>query len=123
MSILYDRIAMLCEKRGITGYRLCKDIGISPSVITDLKNGRKKGMSADYSSRIADYFGVSVSYLLGADAEEPIQVEGEDLAEWLDDLRSRPETKTLLSASRGMSKEQVEKMANFMIEMKKGWSD
>lgn len=121
MSILYDRIAMLCEKRGITGYRLCKDIGISPSVITDLKSGRKKGMSADYSSRIADYFGVSVSYLLGAEAEPIIQIEGDTREEWLEDARSRPELKVLFSATKGMTREQVEKTASWIAEMRKGW--
>jgi len=64
MSTLYDNINLLCMSEGITGYRLCKDLGISPSVITDLKKGRKKGLSADYAEKIAAYFDVSVSYLL-----------------------------------------------------------
>ena len=69
MSTLYERIADLCDQRGIKGYRLCKDIEIQPSILTDLKNGRKKGISTDYAVRIATYFGVSVDYLLGNEAE------------------------------------------------------
>lgn len=69
MSILYNRLIGLCEERGITGYRACKDCVISPSVITDLKNGRKKTLSADYLNRFANYFGVTVGYLLGEEKE------------------------------------------------------
>lgn len=70
MSELYKTISELCEQRGITGYKLCKEIKISPSVLTDLKMGRKKSLSADYAERIASYFGVSVSYLLGTETEK-----------------------------------------------------
>ena len=75
MSILYNRLIGLCEERGITGYRACKDCVISPSVITDLKNGRKKTLSADYLNRFANYFGVTVGYLLGEEEKENAQPE------------------------------------------------
>ena len=65
MANLYRTIAELCESKNITGYRLCKDIGMTPSVLTDLKMGRKTGLSAKNANKIATYFGVSVAYLLG----------------------------------------------------------
>ena len=64
-SSLYNRISHLCTQRGITGGRLCADIGISRGILTDLKNGRKKDLSATTAYKIAKYFGVSVGYLLG----------------------------------------------------------
>ena len=39
-------------------------------LITDLKMGRKKSISAETANKIASYFGVSVGYLLGAEAEK-----------------------------------------------------
>lgn len=75
MSILYDRISKLCNERNITGYRLCKDVGIQPSIITDLKMGRKEGMSAKNADKIAAYFSVPVSYLLGTDNQELAETE------------------------------------------------
>lgn len=119
MVDLYSRIAELCEKRNVTGYRLCKDTGISPSVITDLKKGRKKSLSADYAERIATYFGVSVSYLLGTETE-PMPADTGELAQYLEDLRERPETRALLEASRGMTREEVESMAAFIKKMRGG---
>jgi len=120
MSDLYNRISELCEQKSITGYKLCKDIGISPSVITDLKKGRKKSLSADYAERIATYFGVTVSYLLGAETKKAPTTDGEDLADYLQDLRERPETRALLEASRGMTTEQVEQMAAFAKALRGG---
>ena len=65
MSKLYNNILSLCESKGITGYRMCKEVGIQPSILTDLKMGRKEGLSSKNADKIARYFGVSVSYLLG----------------------------------------------------------
>ncbi len=56
MSDLYNRIMSLCDNAGISGYRLCKDAGIQPSVLTDLKMGRQLGLSAKNADKIASYF-------------------------------------------------------------------
>lgn len=69
MSVLSDRIDFLCKEKGITGYKLCKDIGISPNVMTELRKGRRSGLSAKNADKIASYFGVSVGYLLGTEPE------------------------------------------------------
>lgn len=70
MVTLYERLCFLCEKKGIKGGKMCVDLGLSKSVMTDLKSGRKKGFSAETAQRIASYFGVSVGYLLGEENEE-----------------------------------------------------
>ena len=70
MSILYNRIEELCKDKGITGYRLCKDLKISPNVITELRMGRREGLSARNADKIATYFGVTVAYLLGTEKEK-----------------------------------------------------
>lgn len=71
MSVLYETIASLCSDRGITGYRMCKDVGIRPSILTDLKQGRKKSVTVDTAIKIANYFNVDVSYLLGNEEKAP----------------------------------------------------
>ena len=65
MSILYDRISTLCSERQITPGKLCSELGISRGIITDLKMGRKKDLTATTAYKIAKHFGVSVGYLLG----------------------------------------------------------
>ena len=63
--ILYDRIAALCTQHKITPGKFCAELGISRGIITDLKAGRKKDLTATTAYKIAKYFGVSVGYLLG----------------------------------------------------------
>ena len=77
MSILYDRLAQLCAERGIKGGRMCSDLGLSKSLMTDLKMGRKAGISAVTAQKIASYFGVSVGYLLGEETEKAPTETGE----------------------------------------------
>lgn len=70
MSDLYNRIIELCDEKGIKGAKMCSDLGISKSLMTDLKMGRTKGVNSKTAQKIASYFGVSVARLLGE--EEPI---------------------------------------------------
>ena len=65
MNDLYNRIIALCNERDIKGGKLCTDVGISKSTLTDIKMGRKSGLSATNAQKIASYFGVTVGYLLG----------------------------------------------------------
>lgn len=81
MGNLYDTILSLCESRGIKGAKMCNDVGISKGLLTDLKMGRRTGVSAVTAQKIATYFGVSVGYLLGeeekeAKKEQPIEIDG-----------------------------------------------
>ena len=70
MSNLYERIYALCEEKGIKGAKMCSDTGISKGLLTDLKMGRRTGVSAVTAQKIASYFGVSVGYLLGEEAKK-----------------------------------------------------
>ena len=77
MGTLYKNIISLCEARGIKGGKMCTDIGISKGLLTDLKMGRRSGVSATTAQNIASYFDVTVGYLLGEEEkkEQPIQDE------------------------------------------------
>ena len=68
MADLYETIQTLCEERSIKMGFLCGELGLSRGLMTDLKMGRKKGVNAQTAQKIADYFGVSVGYLLGKES-------------------------------------------------------
>ena len=70
MGTLYKNIIALCEERGIKGGKMCTDVGISKGLLTDLKKGRRFGVSATTAQKIASYFNVSVGYLLGEDEKK-----------------------------------------------------
>ena len=94
MSILYERLSALCQERGITAYRMCKDTGVQPSVMTDLKMGRRQTVKAETAAKIAAYFGVSVDYLLGNE-EKPAATEDSEL------IKSDPLADQLFAAYNG----------------------
>ena len=72
MGNLYETIQTLCDNADIRPGKLCNDLGISRSLMTDLKMGRKKGVSAETAQKIASFFGVSVGYLLGQEGSEAV---------------------------------------------------
>ena len=79
MGSLYENILELCEQKSIRPGRLCDDLALSRGLITDLKMGRKKSVNAQTAQKIAEYFGVSVGYLLGKESA-PDELEQVDLA-------------------------------------------
>lgn len=65
MDGLYFRIDELCRKNGITVTKLCKDTAIPRATLSDYKMGRIKSLSTTVVVAIAEYFSVSIDYLLG----------------------------------------------------------
>lgn len=101
MVTLYERLNFLCSERGIKGAQMCRDLGMSKSLMTDLKSGRKKGVNAETAQKIASYFDVSVGYLLGEEEKEkPITQEGDELSvdmkELVERIKTLPEDKVQL---------------------------
>lgn len=64
MGTLYENIVHLCELNGIKGGKMCVDLGISKSLLSDLKAGRKKTINIATAEKIAEYFDVPVGALL-----------------------------------------------------------
>lgn len=64
MDILLERIIECIGPRHGAKKELAEHLGIHPNVITNWLNGRNKSYRR-YANNIADYFNVSVDYLLG----------------------------------------------------------
>lgn len=78
MGEMYNRIVALCNERGIKPGRVCADTGLSRGMMSDLKMGRTKELSAKNTKIIADYFGVTTDYLLtGEKTKKAPTPEGE----------------------------------------------
>ena len=80
MCNLYEMIQNLCERAQIRPGKLCDELGLSRGLMTDLKMGRKKSVSAQTAQKIAGYFGVSVGYLLGDEPEKTDALDEADIA-------------------------------------------
>lgn len=73
VNCLVGRIELLCVQNGITKSKLFADCGMSRNTINNLKGGSIP--SVDKIASIADYFDVSIDYLLGRE-ESPVRVNG-----------------------------------------------
>lgn len=78
MGTLYERITTLCKERGVSGSRMCLELGLSKSTLSDMKHGRTKGVSTATAQKIASYFGVSVGYLLGEEEKDQCRASCEN---------------------------------------------
>lgn len=110
MSELYNRIESLCKKKNINVTIMCKETGASRGSLTDLKSGRKKKLSTDTLSKIAEYFGVSVDYLLNGENESSSQDSNID-----NDIKF-----ALFNGSEGVTDEMFEEVKQFaaMVKMR-----
>ena len=94
MSDLYKRIEELCKQNNTNITAMCKESGASRASLTDLKVGRNKRLSSDTLSKIANYFGVSVDYLIGNEQKENAPDElslTEDEIRIIKALREKPD--------------------------------
>lgn len=63
---MYEIFVQLCKSKGITTYKVCKDLGISQGTISNWKN-RGNNLSTAILKKIADYFEVSIEYLINGE--------------------------------------------------------
>ena len=61
--MFWKRFSELCNKNNISANAVCSKLGFSTAAATHWKNGTMP--KGDILVKIADYFGVSVDYLLG----------------------------------------------------------
>lgn len=88
--MFWDKFVTLCSAKGISPNGVCADLGLSTATATKWKKG---AIPRDTTlKKIADYFGVSTSYLLGVvDNPDPIALvdpskKEPPMLEWLDKL-------------------------------------
>ena len=122
MSIQFiNRLKNIMKERKITQTELAKRTGIRQSSISDWLNDRYEPKQ-DKVYIIAKALNVSPAWLLGYDDTSSNQSEGyyvdPETAEYAEYLRTRPEARLLFSASRGISKEDMEKAVEYIELLK-----
>lgn len=76
MSDIYKNIDELLQKKGVSGAKLCTDLGMSRSFMTELRKGRIQSIRMETAQKIAQYLGVSVDRLLGENENGPSPSDG-----------------------------------------------
>lgn len=105
--MFYDRFKQLCDGKGVSCNKAALEIGLSNATPTKWK---KTGATpvGETLDKIAAYFGVTVDSLLYGEKEKPLINEDEELTEFLQMLKTRPECRMLFQLSKDATKEDVE---------------
>lgn len=119
--MFYDLFCELCQKKGVSPTRATVEIGLSRTIGTKWKTTGATPQG-ETLSKIADYFGVSVDYLLGNDQKQKAPAEDEgrfkegelirldaDSMEILRAVRERPDMKILFSVTKNVTPEDLKK--------------
>lgn len=67
---MYEIFVQLLEKYNLTPYKVAKETGVSQSTLSDWKRGVSTPKQ-DKLQKLADYFGVTVDYLMTGKTEAP----------------------------------------------------
>lgn len=124
-----DILSRLCIEAHISPYKACERVGLNRSAVAKWKKGAIP--SGATLNKIAEYFGVSVDYLLGNEQKEKpahnVQVRDEndnivvlddETRNLIDSLRKKPEMKMLFSVSKGATKEDIIKAVKIIEALK-----
>lgn len=90
---MYEIFEKLCKQHNVTSYRVCKETGLTTATISNWKAGRYRPKS-DKLQKIADFFGVSLEYLLTG--KEGVTENADEATEMNDVLEKYEELKVLL---------------------------
>lgn len=113
---MYDRFLELLHENSISATALAKKLNFSPSSLTDWKYGRTTP-KADKLQAIADYFNVSLDWLVGnTDIREIKTRDGyytdPEVAKLANEIKNDPDLRILLDAKRSLSKDDMNSIIN-----------
>ena len=123
---MYEIYCKIRDAAGCKDAYVSKATGISKSTFSDWKSGRSKPKQ-EKLQKIADYFGVSVDYLMTGknssnikvvDENNNIVVLDDEALELIDSLRSNPEMRMLFSVSKKATKEDIIKAVKIIEALK-----
>ena len=119
-----ERTLELIKKNNITKNKMLTDLKLGKNSFV---NWQERGTipSGDVLQKIADYFNVSVDYLLGTtptvqafDENDNVVVIDDETRDIIDSLRTNPEIKILFSVTKKATKEDIIKAVKIIEALK-----
>lgn len=75
---MYEYFQLLLDKYGVTAYKVSKETGVTTATLTNWKKGNYTP-KPDKLQKLADYFGVPLSYLMTGKNEESTKPKSPEL--------------------------------------------
>lgn len=110
---IYDRIRQLCNDHGVTVTGLEKTLGFARGSLCKIDRNKP---STEKAQKIADFFGVSVTYLMTG--EQPVHHLNDETAELARELFENRELLGLMQSARKLTPEALRSATKLFENMK-----
>ena len=124
-TMFSDKLIAIRKSKGLSQQKLANLTGLSRSTIGMYEIGKNEPNFTQLN-KLADALGVSISELIDDKKNELLIIsemqkreEREELSQYLDLLRTRPEMRVLLDTVAGATKEEVEANVQFLEALRK----
>lgn len=117
---MYEIFEQLLQSFGVSSYQVSKATGISQTTLSNWKQ-RRNILSPKFLQKIADYFGVSVDYLMTGkekDGEEKYYLNDET-AQVAQEIFENKELRALFDVQRDMDPEDLRALHNMALALKR----
>lgn len=114
---LYERIETLRKSKNISQGKLEKELGFSNGSISKWKNSTP---TTERLQKLADYFGVTVEYLLTGEEKEPAGYYlNDETAQVAQEIFENKELRALFDATRDADPEDLRALHNMALALKR----
>ena len=117
-QIFSENLQHYLKKSGKTQAQVAADLGVSKGTFSDWSNG-KVFPRMDKIEMLSEYFGIKKSDLVEERSEENEYFLNKEVAEMAQELYDNPDARALFSASRKLSKEDIEVVKNLIDRLTK----
>ena len=116
----FDKYNSLCQNQGKSANAVAAELDISSGTVTVWKQRGTKPRP-ETLKRIANYFHVSVDYLISdTDEKKPLVNGDEELTELLERARDDPNIRMLFSVTKNAKPEDIERAIKIIQALKEG---
>lgn len=112
---MYEVFEQLLQKNGLTSYKVAKEAGVTQTALSNWKSGRSTPTTKTLQ-KIADYFGVSIDYLMNGEERETADgyYLNEDTAKLAQEMFEDDDMRSLFDMKRNMPPERFRAHIEFM---------
>lgn len=117
---MYEIFEQLLQKFGVSTYQVSKATGIGQSTFSSWKT-RRNLISGEKAKKIADYFNVSIEYLMTGKEKEGGETYylNEETSKMAQDIFENKELRLLFDAARDASPEDLETVHSMLLALKR----
>lgn len=114
---MYEIFSKLLQEKGVSAYKVSKETGIPQATLSDWKRGVSTPKS-DKLQKIADYFGVTLDYLMGNESADGYYIN-EETAKAAQEIFENRELRLLFDTARDSDPEDIKAVHSMLLALKR----